>query len=87
MTRHGDNFYVRIGAIGGRNGHTGGFYNDKALARIVGTRGDTISRRGVVKLSPAQRKRALRKLERNKAYQQLLRVHEAAKREREVSGR
>lgn len=48
-------FYRRIGAMGGRNGHTGGFASDKVgsdgltgkeRARIVGRRGGTISKRG-----------------------------------------
>jgi hypothetical protein len=34
------------GAIGGRNGHTGGFYANRELAREAGRRGGKISRRG-----------------------------------------
>lgn len=40
------NFYKNIGAIGGKNGHTGGFAADRELARIAGARGGRISRRG-----------------------------------------
>lgn len=36
-------FYRRIG---GRNGHTGGFYANPELARIAGAKGGRISRRG-----------------------------------------
>ena len=39
------NFYRRIGRIGGRNGHTGGFAANPELARIAGAKGGKISRR------------------------------------------
>lgn len=39
------NFYKRIGAKGGKNGHTGGFAANPALARIAGAKGGRISRR------------------------------------------
>lgn len=39
-------FYKKIGAIGGRNGNTGGFAANPELARIAGTKGGRISRRG-----------------------------------------
>lgn len=35
----------RIGAKGGKNGTTGGFYANRELARIAGRKGGTISRR------------------------------------------
>jgi uncharacterized protein len=38
-------FYKKIGAIGGRNGHTGGFYANRELARIAGAKGGRISKR------------------------------------------
>lgn len=44
--RNGADFYKRIGAKGGRNGHTGGFAANPALARIAGRKGGLISRRG-----------------------------------------
>lgn len=47
--RHGKNFYKEIGAIGGRNGHTGGFAANPELARIAGAKGGKISRRGPAK--------------------------------------
>lgn len=46
---HGDDFYQRIGRMGGRNGHTGGFAANPALARIAGAKGGRISRRGPAK--------------------------------------
>ncbi len=55
---HGEDFYSRIGKIGGRNGHTGGFASDKVggdgltgreRAMIAGARGGKISRRGPAK--------------------------------------
>ena len=41
-----DDFYQRIGAIGGKKGTTGGFYADRELARIAGKKGGLKSRRG-----------------------------------------
>jgi len=43
--KYGDDFYKRIGAMGGRRGRTGGFYGNPELARIAGTKGGRISRR------------------------------------------
>ena len=40
------NFYAKIGQKGGRNGRTGGFAANPALARIAGAKGGRISRRG-----------------------------------------
>lgn len=45
LERHGDNFYREIGRVGGRNGHTGGFFANPELARIAGKKGGSISRR------------------------------------------
>lgn len=39
-------FYSKIGRIGGRNGHTGGFAANRELARIAGAKGGRKSRRG-----------------------------------------
>lgn len=47
--KYGKEFYSRIGAKGGKNGHTGGFAANKALARIAGAKGGRISRRGPAK--------------------------------------
>jgi general stress protein YciG len=38
-------FYAKIGAKGGRNGHTGGFAANPELARKAGAIGGRISRR------------------------------------------
>ena len=50
---HGEDFYHRIGRIGGRNGkgpgYKGGFASNPALARIAGRRGGAKSRRTGVK--------------------------------------
>lgn len=43
--RYGDDFYGRIGAVGGKNGRTGGFYANRELARTAGAKGGRISRR------------------------------------------
>jgi len=39
------NFYAKIGAKGGKNGHTGGFAANPELARVAGAKGGRISRR------------------------------------------
>lgn len=46
---HGSDFYKRIGQIGGRNGHTGGFAANRELASIAGRKGGKISKRGKAK--------------------------------------
>jgi general stress protein YciG len=46
---HGDDFYARIGAKGGRNGHTGGFAGRPDLARLAGKKGGLKSRRTGIK--------------------------------------
>ena len=46
---YGEDFYKRIGAVGGRLGKTGGFYANRELARTAGAKGGRISRRGKVK--------------------------------------
>ena len=43
--KYGKDFYARIGAMGGKNGHTGGFYANRELARTAGARGGRNSRR------------------------------------------
>ena len=46
---HGEDFYKRIGAIGGKNGHTGGFAANPTLARLAGALGGRNSKRGPAK--------------------------------------
>lgn len=43
--KHGDDFYRKIGAIGGKRGKTGGFYANRELARLAGAKGGRISKR------------------------------------------
>jgi len=43
--RYGADFDARIGAKGGKMGHTGGFAANKELARKAGAKGGRISRR------------------------------------------
>lgn len=43
--KYGSDFYAKIGAIGGKKGHTGGFAANRELARIAGARGGRVSRR------------------------------------------
>ena len=54
-TKYGRDFYARIGAMGGKAGHTGGFYANRDLARVAGRKGGLKSRRGPSGIS---RKRA-----------------------------
>lgn len=50
--RYGQDFYKRIGQIGGRNGSTGGFASNPELARVAGRKGGRISRRGPARRAP-----------------------------------
>lgn len=43
--KYGADFYAKIGAMGGKKGHTGGFYANRELARIAGAKGGKISKR------------------------------------------
>ena len=43
--KYGADFYAKIGAMGGRKGHTGGFAANRELARMAGAKGGRISRR------------------------------------------
>jgi general stress protein YciG len=45
LEKYGADFYAKIGAMGGKKGHTGGFYANRELAREAGARGGRISRR------------------------------------------
>jgi uncharacterized protein len=43
--KHGSDFYAKIGAKGGRNSRTGGFFKNRELAREAGRKGGRKSRR------------------------------------------
>ena len=45
IKKYGEDFYIRIGSIGGKKGHTGGFFANRELARIAGAKGGKISKR------------------------------------------
>lgn len=47
--KFGSDWYAKIGAKGGRNGHTGGFAANPELAKIAGAKGGRISKRGPAK--------------------------------------
>ena len=49
LERNGKDFYSRIGSQGGKNGHTGGFAANPALAREAGRKGRKKSKRGPAK--------------------------------------
>lgn len=63
--RYGDGFYARIGAKGGRNGHTGGFAANRELASVAGAKGGRISSRREDKepLEVRQKREARRQLD------------------------
>ena len=44
-TKYGADFYAKIGAKGGKLGHTGGFFANRELARTAGAKGGSISKR------------------------------------------
>jgi general stress protein YciG len=46
---YGEDFYARIGAIGGKISKTGGFAANRELAREAGRKGGLKSRRGKAK--------------------------------------
>ena len=49
MQKYGKDFYIRNGRKGGQNGHTGGFYANRELAKLAGMKGGRISKRGKAK--------------------------------------
>ena len=69
---HGDDFYKRIGQIGDRKSHKGGFGANPELARIAGVKGGCISRRGKAKAKKTDYEQPLevrRQLEKNRKRQ------------------
>nr|HET6905102.1 hypothetical protein [Ktedonobacteraceae bacterium] len=80
--RYGRDYYHKLGARGGTRSRTGGFWYKKHVLgdiesiRNAGRLGGRISRRGPNKLAE-KRRREIRK-----AYEELLGIHEQAKRER-----
>lgn len=86
--KYGLGFYKEIGALGGAKGTTGGYWYKKHVLgdiesiRNAGRLGGRISRRGPNKLSPEQRQKIRREVQ--KAYEELMTVHTKAKRERAV---
>lgn len=50
MERFGEDFYSKIGRLGGQSGHTGGFAADPKKARHAGAKGGRNSARGVPRL-------------------------------------
>jgi len=44
--KYGEDYYARIGAIGGKLGRTGGVYANPELAKKLGSKGGSLSRRG-----------------------------------------
>jgi len=44
--KYGEDYYKKIGKVGGRRGTTGGFFANRELASTAGAKGGKISRRG-----------------------------------------
>lgn len=59
---HGADFYARIGARGGKNGHTGGFAANPQRARIAGRRGGLTSSRAKHPKSLIERQREVEEM-------------------------
>lgn len=53
IKKHGADFFANIGRMGGKKGHTGGFFNDPERAALAGSIGGKRSKRG-----PARKKNA-----------------------------
>lgn len=47
--KYGADYYIGIGAIGGKKSRTGGFFANRELARSAGAKGGRISRRTSMK--------------------------------------
>ena len=43
--KHGLDFYMKVGAKGGKASRTGGFYGNRELASIAGAKGGKVSKR------------------------------------------
>ena len=80
-TINNPNHYKEIGAMGGKKGHTGGFFVNRELASFVGRLGGTISRRGDKKTTDKERARMRKQFERN--YKHLIAIQQKANKERQ----
>lgn len=52
--KYGKDWYAKIGAMGGRKGHTGGFASNPELARAAGRIGGLRSKRNQTVVSPEE---------------------------------
>jgi general stress protein YciG len=59
---YGEDYFSRIGRLGGRKSRGGGFTNDRELARRAGALGGSMSRRGK-KLTPTEKKEVRKQFE------------------------
>jgi len=78
LEKYGKDYYRYIGQIGGRKGHTGGFYGNRDLASEAGRLGGMISKR-----RPADPRKKKRQREFNRVHKHLIRIGERARRQRE----
>lgn len=70
--RYGEDFYKRIGAMGGKASNTGGFYVNRELARKMGAIGGAHGRKGYKK--QVSRKEQLKR-DALEVEQELQRIH------------
>lgn len=62
IARYGGNFYASIGSKGGKKGRTGGFYANRELASIAGTKGGKLARGTWTELDELRYNEAMRGL-------------------------
>lgn len=62
LKRHGSDYYARIGRMGGKNGHTGGFASDPKRAQEAGRKGGLTSSRRTTLSLEERRKMAAEKI-------------------------
>lgn len=56
-SKYGEDFYTRIGSLGGKASGTGGFYGNPERARTAGAKGGRLGSRKGTPMSPESRKR------------------------------
>lgn len=79
IRQYGEDFYKRIGSIGGAKGHTGGFYVNREMAKVAGRLGGLSGSRNndyAFKRASQWKKRY------GKAYDELLKFQREAQRKR-----
>lgn len=60
--KYGGNFYALIGSRGGKKGHTGGFYANRELASLAGSKGGKLAKGTWTEIDESRYKEAMRSL-------------------------